>query len=484
MSELTATRLRWTDNLDTIDLRALALAGIALSIAFRLAFGMDAPLWLDETFTGAIAAAPDFAAWLSWSLSELSGPAYYFPLWVWEKLAGESNVALRLPSLAASIAAPIFVWRYGHRDRDVRMVWAALLALWFPGLEYATEARPYAWLLLLGAAQASAFFHMATLPGARAALPWAIVTALAILTKYYALPIAGLQALGYLVLQRGAAWRAWPAALVFVPVAAWSAVHLPFVLRIMSPTHAWFASWSVGELLGAFTSIVGAGFLGGPLLALIGWRLRAMTRAEQALALSALGAMAFVFALALLRPSFTPRYLIPYVPALLATLAIVLVRLDWRRDFAIRAVLAVFASAVLITGVLRLGEPRFDRRYGFNFEEPTAWLRARPVDRLIFLWDNPTASAGDPARLAEVGSYFFRRSGQSVPTIVPALPATADPNIALAALATRPGDAILWAYDVNVPATRGARFPAKLQHAFDCRDFGRGGIIVLACRQR
>ncbi len=485
--------------LGTIELRTWALMCVALGISYRLAFGWTTPLWLDETFTAVIATTPDFSGLLRWMLGEVSGPAFYLPAWIFEKLLGDTNVALRAPWLAASIATPLFVWWRGHRDAQVRWVWAALIALWLPALGQASEARPYALLLLLGCLQTMAFVRMMARPATATALPWAIVSALAILTHYHAIFIAALQGFFYLALGGRAAWRSWPAAFVFVPVIGWMAVHLPFVLRLMAPGNTWFPAWTPLDLIAVYADMVGAGALGVPILALIvhqnAQAARALTngqptdysRGEIALAASALLAMAIVCVTALVKPSFTPRYLIPACPALLYSVALVAVRLRIRRALAVRALLALFAVSAIVAGARRLDEPRLDKRMYFNFENPTAWIMQRRVERLVFLWDNPTADASPAHSLAPVGSFFFKRANAPVDVVIPRMSVDADPNFVLPRIANRTSDAIIWTYDIQTPRTRGARHPARiatLGARFECRDFGYRDIAVVACRPK
>jgi len=86
----------------------LTLAFLLL-LANILAAGLPAPLWLDENFSAAIATQPTFNGLLEWCLSELSGPLYYSVLWSWEKVAGNENIALRIPSMLFCVAAPAFL---------------------------------------------------------------------------------------------------------------------------------------------------------------------------------------------------------------------------------------------------------------------------------------------------------------------------------------------------------------------------------------
>ncbi|MCA1654835.1 MAG: hypothetical protein LC656_11900 [Sphingomonadales bacterium] len=99
----------------------LFLAALPLGIDARISAGWFLPLWFDEVFTGTIAGQATAAGLLKWCLSELTGPAFYVPMWLWAKVAGVGDGALRAPALALSIAAPLLIaWR-GHPDRRVRL---------------------------------------------------------------------------------------------------------------------------------------------------------------------------------------------------------------------------------------------------------------------------------------------------------------------------------------------------------------------------
>ena len=79
-----------------------------------------------------IATQPTLAGLLKWCLSELTGPAFYMPMWAWEKVAGSSDFALRLPSLVISLATPLAILRFGNRDADLRLWWTVCVLLWVP----------------------------------------------------------------------------------------------------------------------------------------------------------------------------------------------------------------------------------------------------------------------------------------------------------------------------------------------------------------
>ena len=74
-----------------------------------------------------------------------------------------------------------------------------------------------------------------------------------------------------------------------------------------------------------------------------------------------------------------------------------------------------------------------------------------------------------------------------MPLVFPAMPAEADPNPLLISAAAAPRTGILWAYDEDVHGTRGILHPARIPQIdprWDCRDFGRKHMHMVACMQR
>lgn len=479
-------------------LLVLVASALLLGLARRALVGWDAPFWLDEAFTGAIAIQPTFSGLMRDCLHELSGPVYYTLIWAWEKLAGSSNLSLRLPSFIFSVAAPaLILWKGGSR-REVRLLWAALAALWLPGFNFATEARPYALLFFLATAQLILFHRLLEHPCRRAAFAWAGVSALLILTHYHALILSGLQGLAFLAFRRKAALSTWPAALVFVPVFAWMAIHLPVHLRFANPDVAWHQVLSLSSVKAFPDVLLGAGRPGAVLfLLLLGSISFDFLRAARKTAplpyafsdMVAVGAsvaaIAFVYGLGFLRPSFVPRYLIPFMPGFLFGLSIWL-RVWGKRVPALPWLLILplmwwVGSAV----VDRLRDPKIDPRWDFTWQEASKDIRASGATRLIFFWDNPTTALGYRELLQRTGGFFFDRDAVPIRTesLVLTGGGNTDPNRALLE-AARGDAALIWAYDSKVPKTLAKRYPPRLSvmdPRWRCRNYGRETVTVLAC---
>lgn len=479
---------------------ALCIVALILGVARRLTVGWEASLWLDEAFTGAIAIGGSFGGLVRDCLSEVSGPVYYSLMWVWAKLFGAGDVSLRVPSVIFAIAAPLVLLAWGHRDRSTRWLWATFAALWLPGAYFATEARAYALLFLLAAIQLVLFARLLEAPTLRKAFAWSAVSVLLTLTHYHSLVVTGLQGLTFLLLCKGEAVRRWPAAFLFVPAGAWMVFHLPVLFRFANPEIAWQSRLGPLEAIGQFDELLGLGRLSHLLAAGIAATIAfdiyrrhrngapsPYSRIDVACVAPSLLAAAIVIGMGMVTPSFTTRYLIPFVPGVLLGVAlwtrrwgahlrplpwlvVILFSLLWARDFARRA-----------------ADPKFDIRRGYNWDEASQYLRAAGVERTVFLWDNPTAALfpPGPGLLGRVGAFFFHRAGE--PVIGEGVHASggeqAIARALLKAAAKTP------ALRVGTLLVGGAVNLARYEHGWTCRRFGGpdaayyADVHVMACHR-
>jgi hypothetical protein len=120
--------------------RTLALIAIAIGLLLRVP-GMLQSLWLDEIFRTRVGLASDRLSWLLFY--DVHNPLYNALMWVWIRLAGDSEIAVRLPSLIAALAIVALIWRwvvarFGAAAGCVAGVWLLLspVAVW-----YSTEAK-------------------------------------------------------------------------------------------------------------------------------------------------------------------------------------------------------------------------------------------------------------------------------------------------------------------------------------------------------
>jgi uncharacterized membrane protein len=152
---------------------------------------------------------------------------YYVAAWAWGSVFGLGEIGIRSLSAFAGTATIPVAYGAGAAlvSRRTGLVAAALVAVNPFLVWYSQEARSYALLALLGAATVLAFGRALT--GSRGWLAaWAVVSALAIATHYFAVFLVGAEAVWLLVRLRSS--RAVLVAMI-LPTAVLLA-HVPLVL--------------------------------------------------------------------------------------------------------------------------------------------------------------------------------------------------------------------------------------------------------------
>lgn len=184
----------------------VALAAIvAGAAALRLAtLGLQS-FWYDEAYTAAISVQPSLADVVR-SVAELetTPPLYYALVWLWQSVAGDGDVSLRLISAAAGIATVPVAYALGARLHSQRagLIAAALTATSPLLLNFSQENRPYALLCLAGAASMLALLRAAERPSTGRLAAWAAICATGVAIHYFAGFIAVPEAL-WLLWQAG-----------------------------------------------------------------------------------------------------------------------------------------------------------------------------------------------------------------------------------------------------------------------------------------
>jgi mannosyltransferase len=171
--------------------RAL-IALTALAAALRLPTLGSQSLWLDETLTGGLARGSLGDLFHTVAGQEANPPLFYLLEWAWTRVAGTSEVALRLPSALFGIALVPVAFAIGRRLGGQRAAVAlgALVAVNPLLVYYSQEARGYAAVAL--ACAIGFLFLLDALEGKpRAAAWWALASAVALGCHYFAIfPVA------------------------------------------------------------------------------------------------------------------------------------------------------------------------------------------------------------------------------------------------------------------------------------------------------
>ena len=127
---------------------------ICSAFALRTLFLIDTTsLWSDELYSVGKSFQPSLGALVEMLREDTHPPFYYFLLWIWGRLIGQTPVTLRLLSWCAYCLGGVVMVRQslamGGRNLQVLTV-AGLLAFCSPyPVRFAIEGKSYALLLLL-----------------------------------------------------------------------------------------------------------------------------------------------------------------------------------------------------------------------------------------------------------------------------------------------------------------------------------------------
>lgn len=453
-----------------------------------------APLWLDECWTGAVAGQPSWRETIDQIWLDANAPLYPLMMHAWIGLFGDSNSALRLPSLLFGLATPILIagWKTpGLRTRD-RLALAAVIAVDPQAWLQSNEARGYTLLAFLSAGQTFAFIALMQRSSMRRAIFWVIWTSLVGLTHYQALMLGAVQGLIYLAVRREAALRTWPAALIFLPLGLEILWHAPRLALFARPDVAWYTMVTLWTAWNALIFLAGSGFnfiipsLGFLAMAISTVVRTSWPRARPASSpvlwacASAVIAAALLLCLGALRPTFTLRYVTPFIPGV--SLLLVTGARSLTRVFS-GAVLA-FVLAAMGASLAWFNDPRSHMHRAFTFEAASRDLMAVRPTRLIFIWDHPAQRVEAVRQYDALGGFLFRRAGSTVPVTSVMVRNNEDPNLLLVAAAREPRAVILWLYDLGVHGTAAIRHPPRLttiDPSLGCRNYGRGSVGIVAC---
>lgn len=321
----------------------LALAAYGLRL-----HGLTAQsLWRDEVDALRFALAPPAQLLNTFSQPGQNGPLYFLLLRGWVALAGSGEFSLRYSSLLPGVVSVALTFALGRRlfGRSVGLTGAALVAVSPYLVWYGQEAKMYALLTTLALLSLYAL-HRATCGRARWWVVVVIATSLAMYNHILAALLIPLQ-MALLLIWRPAGRRAWLGAaaafaaltLPYLPLLAWQ---LPMALAPAETGYPFMPlqtmltvllnGYSVGLVPWGSTAVL----VPFALLMLVGAVTQAQVPKRQrnatALLVWLLLPVVLVFAISLIRPLFTDRYLIWVAPAFYLLVALGIAGLA-RSDF-------------------------------------------------------------------------------------------------------------------------------------------------------
>jgi 4-amino-4-deoxy-L-arabinose transferase-like glycosyltransferase len=235
-------------------LAALTLAGIAARFA---TLGLQS-YHHDEVITVVRVIPGSFSQMLdAVKSSESNPPLYYVLAWGWAKAFGTSEVGLRSLSALLGAATVPLGYPIGRElsGRRAGLALTAILAVNPMLIWYSQEARSYSLLALFGALSLLFFLRALRTGSGRDLALWALTSALALCSHYFALFAVAIEAVWLLVALRSR-WKAVLPALA--AVAATGAALLPLIASQVNPSHI---GWIEGSPLPTRLFETGVSFL-------------------------------------------------------------------------------------------------------------------------------------------------------------------------------------------------------------------------------
>lgn len=238
----------------------LLIAVTALGALARFAAIRTQSFWYDESITVELVRASGRDMLEGVRAHEATPPLYFVLAWIWAHAFGSDELGLRsLSSVAGTLTVPV-AYLVGRHVAGPRAALAAsgLTALSPALIWYSQEARSYAVFVLL-AALSLLFFARALDGGARDLAAWAVTSALAVATHYFALFLVAAEAAW--LLYRLSARRRTAIAVGAVGLVGVALLPMMLYQRVHGGT-GWIAGSPLGERIGnaAYFLAVGPGF--------------------------------------------------------------------------------------------------------------------------------------------------------------------------------------------------------------------------------
>lgn len=393
---------------------------VAVTIVIRV-LGVDQrPLWLDETFTAAaIQSSAHLPSMLhNWIMHDVHPPLYNVLMFFLGRIFGESNIALRAPSIIFSIAAlgAVFFGLRKITSTQSAMVGLVLLSGATAAISYSQEARSYSLLMLLAVLLSVSVVRVVVTDYKEGRSQLTVYAVLIAYTHYFGALIAFALLMWLSVRQRNG-WKRIlvPLAVVSTAFIPWVVFHAPFLLS-KTGGNFWIPRGNFRDYLakalahtwgGPFSLIFLAALPFGALLLtnrrFFGSRLG---RASVEMGVVVVGLAILVALVSVKTPLVVSRYFLAFLPTALIVSAL------WISAFRPMVVSLLFAVAV--SGGLLVGSKVLREPSGVNtlaWEGASAYVMEEGVRRVVFYLDDPLSRHLTPRQLEDLGRFFFERSG-------------------------------------------------------------------------
>ena len=245
-----------TESLDDRRMQQLLAGASITAVVVWWLLELNRSLTLDGTITAWVTDDGLSEVWGRSTTHQANGPAYFTIIWVWRQIAGGSEIALRLPSLAAAGVAAAVVYRLG-RDLGGRTAGLVSMFVFVASADVAlraTTARPYALQILAVCISTSALIRWTRGDRPGAGLTWILAGVAAVWLHPFGALLAIPHGLYLLLLRhRGAG----PPIRTIATLAGLGAVTLSPLVVILASVREHSGSLVFAEVPG-FTAVVAA----------------------------------------------------------------------------------------------------------------------------------------------------------------------------------------------------------------------------------
>jgi 4-amino-4-deoxy-L-arabinose transferase-like glycosyltransferase len=247
----------------------LLLAILTLAAFLRFLHLGSESLWLDEALsanriTGDLATIAQTTA-----AEDVHPPFYFFVLYLWTLLFGQSEVALRSLSACLGVASVFMVYKLGLElfNRRTALIASFLMTISAFAIAYSQETRHYSLLLLL--TLISFFFFTKILKAEKASkanlLFYTLTNILLAYTHIFGIFIILAQVFYFILFRRrySKAWlKFWAAqAITFLFFLPWIVVLITVTFQGVVGTLDWIPEPSFTQVAQSIASLMGAGYL-------------------------------------------------------------------------------------------------------------------------------------------------------------------------------------------------------------------------------
>ncbi|MGH7460941.1 MAG: glycosyltransferase family 39 protein [Longimicrobiales bacterium] len=387
-------------------------------MALRLVALNAKALWFDETFSVFVASLPVQRLLTILAANEPHPPLHFLMLHAWMGVFGDSEAAVRAPSVLIGAAIVILTWLFGWRliGPAPALVAAILVAVSPSQVAVGQEARMGALLVATALGSWWALWTATSGNSRRAWVAYVLTSAAMLYSHYYGFFVLASHAV-YLVWRRTrpVEWRQWMIAGLgtlglFIPWLPafllqmaggkpWPAHRLPLTPAMFVDTFALMTtgwpvvgvgdprSWSIHTAGTPHIALVG--FVAALLLIAAGVRAKALQQQRALLLCAAAGPVIFAYAASLVVNVYAPRYLILIMPAIALLIGASLGPvIDAGRAWPKRVGPIVLLAALVVPNVLVLvsfyRQPALDV---FDWRKVSVALAAsaRTDDAIVFL---------------------------------------------------------------------------------------------------